>query len=439
MNGALPEATMRKTLFFTVVSMVLLVAAVQPASTKSYWFPEVDIDVTVREDGSFVYREARTYDFSGDFTFAFYQVMKTRLAGRGEVDVTDLAISENGRELDERGAHEIDGDRVPGAYWVDYDYGGNSVYAKWYYRADDERRTFVISYTVHDAVTVYDDHAQLYWKFIAGNWEVPTRRVTGTIHLPDGAVKDEVRAWLHAVLTSEYEIVDGRTIRFEVDNLPPGRFVELRVLFPPSLVPGASERASGTIWDEAYEEEARWVEEANARRRRAQETVESMRRRQRAALPLSIAAAAIALAVWGGLFARYGREHRVRFEGQYFRDLPSERPPAEVGYLMRSGDVNAQDMVATIMDLARRGYFGIREEQHTDRSLLEKLGGQPEFDYVIEWKKQDLSELRDYEKGLVMFLFSSSAAKGSELSLHEFKKDARKHSTEFHSWFMKWR
>ena len=262
---------MRKALVLVLVSTALVVALAPGAGAESYWFPEVDIEVTVREDGSFEYREERTYAFDGDFTFAFYRVMKERLAAGGQVDITDFEISENGRPLERRPAHEIDQDRVPGTYWVDYYHEGNSAYAKWFYRADDEQRTFSISYVVHDAVTVYDDHAQLYWKFIAGNWEVPTRRVTGTVHLPDGASRDEVRAWLHAVLTSEYQIVDGRTIRFEVDNLPPGRFVEMRILFPPELVPEATERVSGEIWDEAYAEEAEWVEEANERRRRAQQ------------------------------------------------------------------------------------------------------------------------------------------------------------------------
>jgi len=36
-------------------------------------------------------------------------------------------------------------------------------------------------------VTLYDDYAQLYWKFIGENWDKPAREVTGVIHLPPGA------------------------------------------------------------------------------------------------------------------------------------------------------------------------------------------------------------------------------------------------------------
>ncbi|MFH1864720.1 MAG: DUF2207 domain-containing protein, partial [Candidatus Eisenbacteria bacterium] len=194
-----------------VLAVVLAVACLagvsSQAAAKSYYFPSIDIDVTVRPDGSFEFREARTYSFDDDFTWAFYQVEKVRTAGGNRVDITDFVIGEDGRPYS-LGDTGLDNTKTPGSYWVSYNYSGNSVYGKWFYRADDETRTFDISYVVHDAVTVYDDNAQLYWKLIGENWDVPAREVTGTIHLPPGADKDRVRAWLHTELTSEYWIED---------------------------------------------------------------------------------------------------------------------------------------------------------------------------------------------------------------------------------------
>ncbi|MBD3348814.1 MAG: DUF2207 domain-containing protein, partial [Candidatus Eisenbacteria bacterium] len=426
----------------TMKSLALLLvvfALASVAEAKSYYVHDVDIDVNVRPDGGFEFREVRTFDFDGDFTFAYYQVEKVRTAGGSRVEITDFAVGEEGRPFDMRPAHEIDRDRTPGTYWVDYDHEGRFVYAKWFYRAEDERRGFDISYYVHDAVVVYDDFAQLYWKFVGEQWDVPTRRVTGTIHLPPGADKDNVRAWLHANLTSEVRIEDGRTVTFEVDNLQPGRFVELRILFPPELVPAATERASGEIWDRAYSEEKKWVEEANARRAAAQRSLEARRATRRTAGWVALALALGAVLTWWVLFYRFGREHRVSFAGDYYRELPSERPPAVVGYLYNSGAVTASDMVATIMDLARRGYLRIREEKHEDRSFLEKMGGLPEYDYVIDLVNTDFSDLRRHESDLLHFLFSSQSARGDSLSLFEFKKEAQKRSRRFHSWFTKWK
>jgi hypothetical protein len=216
-----------------LIALVLVAAVLVGVSTtaeaKSYYFPKVTIDVTVLPDGGFEFREARSYAFDDDFTWAFYQVEKVKTAGGNPVDITDFVIGESGRPFTLGDARSLNDSKEPGFYWVSYNYEGNFVYGKWFYRADDETRTFEISYVVHDAVAVYDDYAELYWKFIGENWDVPAREVTGTIHLPPGADKDRVRAWLHTELTSEYWIEDD-VVRFRVERLRPGKFVEMRIL-----------------------------------------------------------------------------------------------------------------------------------------------------------------------------------------------------------------
>ncbi|MCK4510094.1 DUF2207 domain-containing protein, partial [bacterium] len=140
-----------------LVALVLVAAVLAGVSTtaeaKSYYFPKVTIDVTVRPDGSFEFREARTYAFDDDFTWAFYQVEKVRTAAGSRVDITDFVVSEGGRPFTLGNQRSLDDSKAPSSYWVSYNYKGDSVYGKWFYRADDETRTFEISYVVHDAVT----------------------------------------------------------------------------------------------------------------------------------------------------------------------------------------------------------------------------------------------------------------------------------------------
>jgi hypothetical protein len=58
---------------------------------------------------------------------------------------------------------------------------------------------------------------------------------------------------------------------------------------------------------------------------------------------------------------RYGREFRPDFEGDYYRELPAEYSPAELGVLWRFGRPAPDDITATILDLARRGYLRLEE------------------------------------------------------------------------------
>ncbi|MCK4512510.1 DUF2207 domain-containing protein, partial [bacterium] len=379
---------MRRGVMVFFLALVFLATITHgPAGAKSYHISDVDIDITVRSDGSFEFREARTFDFNGDFTYAFFQVEKTSSSGDG-VEITDIVVGENGVAYTLGSPRDLDAERPPGTCYVYYNYKSRYAYAKWFYRADDERRTFDISYTVHDAVVVHDDFAVLYWKFIGETWDIRTDRVTGRIHFPPGGDKDRLRAWLHANLTSEYTIEDERTVSFWVDNLRPGRFVELRILFPPELVPDATRRGRGPIWDTTLAEETILVDEANRRRVEAQEYVAGRAARARAGLVAAIIVSLLALGAWTVLFLKYGREHNVEFEGDYFRELPSDRPPAEVGYLFRSGVIGAGDMVATILDLAKGGYITITETIEEKHGPLNLLGGGK--DYILEWVNKDV-------------------------------------------------
>lgn len=97
--------------------------------------------------------ETRTYRFSGSFsrTDMWWPVEA------GQV-ITDIQVGE------EDAAYVVAYTKQPGTYWVSSAPNKKSV--TWFYRARDEERTFVVSYVVHNAVTVYEDKAVLRWQFI---------------------------------------------------------------------------------------------------------------------------------------------------------------------------------------------------------------------------------------------------------------------------------
>ena len=76
-----------------------------------------------------------------------------------------------------------------------------------------------------------------------------------------------------------------------------------------------------------------------------------------------------------------------------------------VGYLVRSGSVTTDDMVATIMDLARKGHLRITETAREKASFL-GIGGGTEYDYMLERLEKDRGGLAEFERDLLEFLFS---------------------------------
>src|SRR5688572_17880757 len=128
--------------------MAALVAAIvasalwlpaSPAAAKSFRIAAVQIEATLREDGSMRVVEHLTYDFDGEFQNG------TRPIPRGDYEIVDMAVTERGEPLPFDGAP--------------YDLA-------WHYDARDEQRTFDVAYTVLHAAKVGPDVGELYWKWV---------------------------------------------------------------------------------------------------------------------------------------------------------------------------------------------------------------------------------------------------------------------------------
>ncbi|MBN2566051.1 MAG: DUF2207 domain-containing protein, partial [Candidatus Eisenbacteria bacterium] len=52
---------------------------------------------------------------------------------------------------------------------------------------------------------------------------------------------------------------------------------------------------------------------------------------------------------------------------------------------------------------------------------------------------KELMDLTSFERDLLRFIFSSDSVVGGSVSLYAFKKEAQKHSMEFHRWFESWK
>ncbi len=81
----------------------------------------------------------------------------------------------------------------------------------------------------------------------------------------------------------------------------------------------------------------------------------------------------------------------------YFRDIPSNENPAIVG-LMVKGNVDGNDIIATLLDLSERGYIDIEYKIIND---IEKC-------VIKESDKDRLLTLKDYENYLLDELFKES-------------------------------
>ena len=374
--------------------LVLMLTLPATAQDKTLYWDRFDVDLYVNKDGSFDVVETQKIDFtSGVFTFG-YRSIDTRLVDA----ITDIRVE------DESGAYVQSNSQEPGTFTVSEQ--GDRVEIRWYFdEAADETRTFTISYRVEGGLRYYEGGDQVWWQAIYPERSFPVNNSVVTVNLPPPAAMQNLDYYF---TPAEVEVVNPQTIRFTAaERIPPNQAFEVRVEFTPGVVAGAP-----ASWQAA--------EDVRAAELEAQAEYD---RTTRPWVNLIVAGVSLMLLVLAplGLYLLWytrGRDVRTDFVAEYLPEPPSDLPPGVVGALLDE-QADMQDILATLLDLARRGYISM-EELEPEKSFF-GLGGESDFKY--ELLKQPDDALRPYETQLLNALFG----KKSERKLSDLKAKFYKH------------
>lgn len=384
------------------------------AQDRSYRILQMHAEAEVRPDGSMAVTETITMSFRGR-----YNGFTRRLNREGGIAYTGVSVSENGNEYLYHPGKEYG---PPGTFIAFED--GKEFIVDWSFSAVDETRIFVLQYTVENVVTVYRDTAELYYQFFGDEFDVALEDAQVRLRLPEGEGEGEVLAFGHGPLHGEVTILDPREILFEASPLPTGNFLEGRVLFPTAWVPEAARVVPREAMAKILSEEQRWAGEANRRR--------FFSRVDLYAAPFLLVAG-ILLAVMN--YLRFVRKYRPGFSGDYYRELPAEYTPGELGVLWRFGMPGPEDFTATILDLARRGILSIEEFVPPKKGLFQK---HRPVDYRLE-RLAEGEGLQKHEKSLLEFLFTKVAKGDVAVSFGDIEEYARRKRQSFASFWNLWK
>jgi len=418
---------MRKGAWIGLITIIVLGAFVgatflwiAPSVKKSYEIPACTIDAVVARDGSLTVDVSQTYKFQGDFTRVYWNIDESRadrieiLGVRGPDGPLTLTTAPG---------------RPPGTYRVTDE--GGSVLVEAYGTFSDTEATLTLDYRADGVAERWTDTAVLYWKFVEQDgYDVPMDHFATTVRLPAGVTAGEVRAWAHGPLTGVVTIAPDGSVLLKVDPLPAGSMVETRILFPADAlakdleIPGPG---AATV----LAEEAKWTADANAERDKAKKE----HRRGLAGMIVGLCLAGVGIAVYIGMYLRFGREHRPTLPGKYFRDKPADLPPAIVEALWNMGVVTDNAVTATVVDLANRGVLRI-EPVKADKHGVVGQGDKDTYRLTLDRGKLDPSD--EFGTSLAAFLFDK-VAKDDTLVILELEKFADDHRTEFHEGIENWR
>jgi uncharacterized membrane protein len=327
-------------------------------------------------------------------------------------DITDLTVYDE----DNQCQYQFIGDVDP----EDGSYDNNTCYIHktsgtteigWFMPAIDSGvRTFKITYTIKNLVSVYRDTAVLYQYLVPDKFSIPIALLTGTIRLPDGGKKDDLRVWMHSDASGNISIDSATQISFTAEEIPQNTYVDVRVCMPTALFSDSPKQLDSSALQSIQSEEQEWA-------RKAQERQEKERRL--GILDVVFGSLAVALGVVIlVVHIRKNRRFRVHVP-EYTREIPEGNSPAGIAKLFYyySGGVkgSAQDRVlsATLMSLAQKGYL-VFSGSGKDYAI----GIAPE-----EYHKKPLSRSEE-----IFFWLMEDVAEdnGGPFTMKDFRKYARK-------------
>jgi len=400
--------------------LLIIIIVFNYGFSKSYTIDQIDINAQILEDGSIQIIESRTYTFKGSYKWAEYQLPLDRL---GKVKLFSLKEgSQNYYQSFEEN---------PGSFYIENQ--GNSFYVKWFYRAKNQSRTFTLKYLITDAITVYNDVAELYYKFIGEANQKNIGFVDINISLPQAATKDSVKIWLHAPLHGIIEFSEGN-INLSIDQMPAENYFETRIVFPTDWTPQSQKRIRTDQLTTVINQEKLWAEEANKAREKAREELRTKKEKEEEVYPLAVVISIgwLLIVIW--LYSKYGRAYKVPYDLKVDSTIPTNIHPAILSCLFNNKQVYGNAISTTIFDLARRDILAIEQIQPKDRKWW-----QPKTQYIFKLNRAGWNEIRsqlkDFENNMLDFFFNELGKGEDNINSLVFKKSSNK----MRKWFEKWK
>lgn len=354
----------------------LLFFSPQPtfAQSKTFEWTRFDVDITLMPNGDMRIVETQTLQFSGDPFRSGYATIYTGKTGSND-GIVDFQLREGDT------VYRNSTSQSPGTYSTSQE--GDSYYVDWFFAPTTGSHTYVFSYTVKGGVIVgtfeQGDGDQIYWIAIPDDHPGFVNASKVTVHLPEGVAPQQYEGTTNylvagylgntedkAVQTAVF--ADGRTITFTYDQrLAPGTPLKVRVQFPHGLL---------DIPVPAWQSSQQKADVGN----------------------LIILVIALLIAVGGPLIVLLlwyleGKDPALTVAiPEIITEPPDDLPPGMVGTLLdESADM--QDIMATVVDLAKKGYIEMTELDSNN--------------FVFKRIKIETNELRQYETDILQGFFAT--------------------------------
>ncbi|WP_421775317.1 DUF2207 family protein [Gracilimonas sp.] len=403
-------------LFFLFVITFTLNLLGSTALAKEYAIPELKIEVSINPDGTVTITEHRTYVFDGDFSWANYALPKSGFSA-----IRNIQVSENGSNFVNLNSEE------PGTFLVEE--SNRSYNIKWFYEAEDEERVFSISYTLEGAVVIGPEWSEFFWDYAAAGREKSTEELTILFQLPEAVSDANLHSWVRKPAWEIESVPFDKGLQFTGSDISRSQAVVIRTVFPTSIFDTSRTNITNPdfslIWARNDEENYRQQQIAEAEERERLMTY---------GIELTVVIAGLSILCFVYFYRKFGSRHQVNLSPNESLMIPGKQKPAAIGWLLMHRTITGGHVTATLLDLARRGYFVITEaEPEEDESWFSNPNNDNTF-IIAETDKEPDSSLTEWEIALLNFVKKRISEGHSDI-----KKVFKFTDSEVSKWYSSWK
>lgn len=379
-----------KALFRLLAVVALTIAAATPvaAADTGWTIDAFRADIAIRSTGSLAIVEAIDVDFGGLQKHGIFRTIPTRYRYDDRQDrayalVVDSVTDRTGR---------------PWIYQLTRGDAATEIKIGDPARMLSGKQSYRITYTVNGALNAFPDHDELFWNVTGDRWEVPVRAASASVTAPAGAIQR----------VTCFEGPTGSTAACRSTSaVDRAEFTATRPFAPGEQLTVVTALRGGAV--------AVGAPVLVDRPRGIADYYSTSAAASGAAV---VALTAGIFGVWWLWWTR-GRD-RGRPHGAIVAEYepPDKLRPAQLGVLIDE-TADPRDLIATIVDLAVRGYLTITEHPkqgffgHTDWTLDQKMPG----DDLLQYERTLFGGL--FKDGSSVLLSSLKGSFAGTLSLAE--------------------
>ena len=273
--------------------------------------------------------------------------------------------------------------------------------------------TFHYTFKIKGMVTGYKDCAELNY-ILFEHLDAKTKYLDVIIYLPDNNEDfNDIYCYGHGLSRGSVEQVENRQINYFSKNVGPEDDLEMRIVFPRSLV---SEISENNIVDVNLKDKIIDYENEIHRNDVLRNTIAVIVN----IITGLVVAGMVLITIY--VYKKYDKEFTPKFDKEYLRELPYQYTPAEMGYLYYFGRTNDEDVTATLLDLIRRGFVKLDYFGETDSK-------DPDFTFILNHEKMNSNgrELLDHEKHVITWFFNH-IGNGNEVTVKQIENYGKKYN-----------